>query len=693
MKVKVKRTIIFVIIALILLFGVFLYFKPFQQAVLGTCNIVASGTTVSQFTCESSSCTVNGWDNCLEKQEIIGNVIARTNINLKNMTCGNYGCTASDMYNYFKTNTLELDVNPSILGNSGDTTSLSTLFNVFLSYSTSGYSHTNVLFWFDQKDKFDRNWRMSVVSTSGDYLIEWTDGSQYYSFRLSKYGNTNPRIPIVISSIPEYAVNKQEAYTDGLTSSISTSYQCQEQWQILTSSGSVKTSGTASYSSNTFGKYQTGSKTLSTNEKFIFSKNIDYSVVDLSNACTISKCNDLKTGYYNCIKDANGCNTLSTQLTSCPSNTCQDTLSGAKCADVFSVSGELLDSKYASKTTFSAGETIFFKTLITSSIVNTATVRVSLEDLNNNIIATKNYNMNFPNTNPLEMSFAGINDSGDYKVVLRISSADKIFEQEFPLRVSNPITIVIRAFDENTGTKLYTNNDFTIQVRVFDSSSSPTTGTTTLVTSLNGVSINAISSNSPSLGVYDFKYKVDKDGLFKVQATVDKFGYKIINNQEYVVNPSDIKIAFMNINSIQNVVPGEYTIRFETTDPQDNLISTQNTVSILQPEGRTVILDTIDGSNGEYSFDYNFATQGGYKIKVSSSATSYTSKVLESPFINIVESGKKYECVSSSECDTNQVCTNNECIEQKSKTNYSLYIIIFLFLVIIGLVIYFIKKK
>jgi len=68
---------------------------------------------------------------------------------------------------------------------------------------------------------------------------------------------------------------------------------------------------------------------------------------------------------------------------------------------------------------------------------------------------------------------------------------------------------------------------------------------------------------------------------------------------------------------VSDVEPGYYINKFKTKDPSGNLIDTSNIVSVISQK-RGLIVVPVDGSNGEYSFSYNFDDGDLYRIKIKS---------------------------------------------------------------------------
>ena len=657
------------ILLILLIVGVLIFiFHPFSQ------NVITSGS----FTCPSGNiCNVNGYDTCLNKiggdntQERI--VTMRYSLNIET------GSSAGDhCYVAYSRNV------DGVWGN----------LRVYGARGKGSSSQPPNMATCPRKDPFG----YCITETQSEIEIWNLDSGQDFNiYGLEKISSRTGCSNLVDSNLINkypltiYSEKSLETYNFGL---VTPEYKCSTDWKILNSNGGIKESGIVIYSGLVSGNYQTGIKQLNAEETFMFLGKINYTTFDISKSCVFDTCNDIKTGYYKC-ENVNGI-LQKTSLVLCDTgNLCSDTPSGASCVSPFSITSNLLDANNKLKTGYGTGESIYFSTNINSQSVTNALVKIILEDSNGNLIASKIFNLNFPNTSPINVNFAGINNSGDYQIHLKISYSDKIANEIYSFRVANPVTMVIRAFSESTGTTLYTNDQTTVELRVFDDAGNPTSADTNLIASINGINLIVPNPVINSLGIYDYNFRINEEGLLRVTATINKFGFSISQNQEYTIKPSDIRITYTNIDLIQNVKPSSYTITFETKNPQDELINTQNIVKVLISSGQTVTINNLQGDSGKYSFVYDFAIQGGYKITVNSQANGFTSKSLESPFINIVPNGITLDCLKDSDCVSPRTCLNNKCVGTENPTSYTLLIIIgsLILLVFIIILVVLLRRK
>lgn len=658
---KNKRIIgiIFIIVIAILIFKV--GFRP-KGLTVGEipsgCNVVGSGTTDNVFTC-TSQCDVNGFDTCTSQTGEQQIVVFRTN------------AKSSNDYENAET---WIAINGVPSGKSLTETSN------LIGYCPTG-SHGNIVGGVLSMDTPHNN--DIRIYNSRIYIVIGSDMFRYDVCDSADLSLT-PKEP--------YTSNNQEIYS-GTTNA----YLCEKEWKI-TKSGQTINSGIATYSGGSSGDYETGVKRLNRNEVFEFSGRISYAIIDATQSCIIDTCNIENTGYYKCIEDNNGCKVKSNSLTLCSEGEfCIQKPSGAECSIPFDIFYEFQDANENTKTGFGIDEDIYFDLLTNSQTINNAILDISLLDSQNNVIVTKTRTITYPNTQSLILDFPSQSDTGLYKIRLDISFEDKQVSREYEFRVANPISLSIRAFSEGAGTTLFTNEPSIVEFRVFDDAGNPTSANTNLILDINGKTIQSPIPITKTLGVYQYIVVVQEDGILNAIGSAEKLGFTKTQTAEFIVKPADIRIEFLNIGLLQDIKLGAYTIEFETRNPQGDLINTQNSVEVILPAGTKQSLTSIQGSNGKYSFVYNFNTEGGYKIKIRSETIGYTPKEVESPFINVIkEGGDILECDSSDDCGLGKICVNNKCTDESPGSSILVYLLIggsILLVVVIVILIIKLKKR
>lgn len=474
---------------------------------------------------------------------------------------------------------------------------------------------------------------------------------------------------ISLSPTEPYKSNNQEKYSG------TSMYYCESN-AYLTSNGVENLVEKAIYSNpTTSGTYNTKTYLLDKGQRFRFDGGtINWQIIKPGSvSCIVDKCNNARTGILVCSTDQYGCPKIAETAVLCPNGMyCIDLAGGAKCKSPFEISIALEDIDGNKKTSFGVGEDIYVRILVDSLTEKSATIKsLLLNSQDNQISPEQSKGVSFPNTQSWRINYDGIKEVGEYKILVKIPYGDAIINQEISFRVSNPIYMAVRAFSEGAGTALYTNNPVIIELRVFDGTADQTTPTSAntnvnlLLSTTSGKILNLVAPTVQqySLGIYRYTITPGEEGLLKVIGSAEKFGYIVNHSEEFIVLPSDIQIKFSNIDLLANINLGIHEVKFETRDPQGNLINSQNTVQVLSKDGKVTDVTSISGSNGQYSFNYNFATQGGYWFKVRSTASGYTPKTTDSPSIN-VRPGPNPVCASKADCPTGYTCTDGKCVAE-----------------------------
>ena len=630
---KTKTKIILILAMLIIGAIIFAYFRMSKgeekgfKTIVDTCNVIGSGTVQKLFKCPSK-CQVYGFKTCSNIIEA-KKVVFRTNA----MSFADY----SNIGTWIAINCIpsgkECISTSDLKGYCSSSSTISTLTNYF------------------------------KITPTGNRIYVWNSILYIEGEQFRKYASCTTA-DLTLNPKEPYISNNQELYS-GLNL-----YQCQTPAYI--DGNKVET---AIYSSEKSGDYSTNVYNLNSSQEFSFDGSINYAILDSSLACVVDTCNEEKTGFYEC-NMIGGCPQKSNILTSCPSGEyCAQKSTGATCEIPFSITSSFQDSEGKTKTAFTLDELIYFNLLINSNSQNSATITASLLDSQDMKVSPEQIKtINFPNTIPWIIKFNAQNSTGSYKLLLKIKFIDKTVERFYEIRVSNPISISVRAFSEQ-GTTLYSNQPSNIELRVFDDSGNPTTSNTNLLAKLNGKILVTPQPEIKTLGTYQYSFNLAEDGLFNVEATAEKFGYITRKNAEFIVQPVDIKIEFKNIEKLGSIDIGTKTIEFTTKNPQGDLINTNNDVSVILPSGIVQKLTNIQGSSGQYSFVFNFDKEGGYKIKVRSTSIGFMAKEQETPFINVVEGTPTPDCFENDDCGLGKECIDGKC-KDKEPFNWLLVIIL-----------------
>jgi len=713
---KKNGKIIKVMVGMLLLAGLFFlfYFGGIFEKIAGEreplsigdvptgCNIAGSGTTDYEFTCPGI-CDVNGWNECTNRVVVDGNVVARTDLDFSKGIKYYW----LDIQNYLQKGHA-IRVSPKALRISGDDSTLSRGY--FIREGTSVGSNSvilcniNQLVTFDQTFETGQKISFCIVEYGRDYALSYiSPGQKGSSFIiLSPSSKVGDIIPDSINSESEYAERNQEVYssTGGYYSS---SYQCSEDWKIYSSGGSLKDSGSSTYSSTSSGKYQTGVKRLTSGEKFNFPGKITYAVIDSTQACVIDICNADKSSVIKCIQNTNRCLVKSSQLETCNiGEFCVDSPSGASCQEPF-------DSSLVIDDGFTVNDPIVFTYKIDSDRINSAYVTFKLVDTRdtNKILAIAGpTNLNFPSTKTI--TFPAQDLIGTYRILVEKDyGGNTLTPETYDFRIGNPLQVVLKIpYSPLTGTQLFTGGDIYVDVEV-NENGVPTTEIANVIMNAklkksNGVTVT-LNTPNPQIknDAYRYIYKVDEPGLFSVEAKADKFG--VISNtekREVEVRSPRIDIGFTNIGSLVKSQPGTLIVKFETKNYAGDYLDTQNTMKLI-PAGASVGRQDIDVSSyitrtdtGKYEMSYNFE-EGTYIIEVKSTASQYNIiSELRSPSLDVKKENVVPECTSSEQCGAGEICLNNQCsVKDPPVGLYFAVGIVSLFVIILLLIIINLIRK
>lgn len=657
-----------------------------------SCGQFDSGTATNQFSCQALACDVNAYYECSTvKNAPI--VIAR------------WSDEADEPEKF------AYDANKDGI-----------LEPYTISTGTISYQPTNIVYNFPYDPTVQlmvRQYKGQVSSVAICY--PYRSSFSGFKCRVYDYDTENPIITQP-SSHPNF-VNKED-YGIGLTSQI----QCDnKEWQITDSFGNIKDSGNLNFVGSKPTLLESGVKRLQQGETITFySGNINYNLLNNDKICQLDRCS--KTGQEAIIKcdevEINGvvCRIKSSIAIPCNlGDVCRETVEGAEC-----VSPIQLKDQFVGKSGYDLGEDIKYTYILESELTESVNVIISLynsPDPNAPALQTETANIEldgFPKT----IIFEGQNEPGKYYIRLKAttqSSKTDFYSELLEFSVTPEISLFIKArsvVEEGStiSTTLYTDKPLVIELRVSQNSQPATIdsydlevtqGNIGLLTPLPSPLEGVIADNAQSQ-VYSFYYSLIptvEDQILDIKASVSRFGYKTpILNKVLVVKPPTIQIELTNDeNFASGVSPGIYTITFETTNPQGNLIDTINKVSVTA-EGPTTQLDPdllVRTGVGQYKFSYEFTKLTGYVFTIESSAKGFVSRKTDSKAINVIPSGGELlECVENSDCVSGSafvemVCDNGKCVEAMGNDmNILIYVILGIVIILMIVIIWkLIKKK
>jgi hypothetical protein len=647
------------------------------------CNVGGSGTTANEFLCPGI-CDVNGWDDCTTQTGEIPIVIFRTN--------------AQSFEDYNDRGQITwVAINGIVSGNKFTKTQE---LHAYCITSTTGGSASNEIL-LDNNQVYPFNTRLYAYN--GNLYVLTSAGINNEFRRLYKLcddtiGDDTLKIATSLQSITSYTSRERFGGS-------SNPFQCSKDYTI-SNGGVVKSTGKAVYSSTTTGKYETGIKRLSKNDKIVFNGNINYAVIDTSNACVRDTCTEDKSGIIKCVKDSNGCPIKSPTITNCITGEfCTQLESTAVCEAPFEESMDL-------RAGFTTAEPITLNYGLKSTRVSNVFITFTLRNTNNRqqaIQVVGPTSLSLPITNkPISFTNPGL--IGTYEIVVDKNYDGKSVQSEiYSFTIGNPLEITLKIpYSDLTGLKLIVGSQFYVDVGVSE----------------NGVLIPDLVTVNPKATIttpdgaektiiipqYIFKndyiryyFTVGEPGRFKFTAKASKFGVETIEKETNAeIRVPKIDITYTNINQLTNTKPGLKTIKFETRDAFGDLFTTDYTVKIV-PSGASTGAQDIDATSlvkvveaGKYEFDYSFPA-GAYIIKVKASSPGYPGfSELPSASINIDETGNDKQCGSSTDCPAGQTCNSSgQCVNIENPTWFLYAIVIgaILFAVVLLIIIVNLSRK
>lgn len=664
------------------------------------CNSYGQGTTDNEFTCPSKQCDVNGWGECTEQTGDIPTVIYRTNSIIDTSRTQ----TFSRLFRYkyhpeygTKDAWIAVDLNAD-----NDKAGTLTAFR-WTAYSSTNPSYSSCTYSKYATPVKDEN-GLPLISPDGYSVYYDSKYSQLLIYNGPCYRNkfdfsNDGDIDTSLVSDNKYASKNQE-----IMGGVTNAFSCSVPWSIKSSTGSVREKGDVTYGANDAGKYQTGIKRLSANEKFIFPGKINYAIIDTTTSCAIDLCNSDNSGVIKCLlKD--GCKVKAETAQNCNAGTyCVQSDTGAGCFAPFETEFDLSEG-------FTTADIIQFDYTIKSTRVSSVSLTFKLVDPKNSdrvIDVAGPITTSLPQTKHITFKNPGI--IGTYEVWVEKTYSGVTLEPEVKeIRIGNPLSMTMSIpYSELTATTILAGAPFYVDIEVSENGV-PTTD-------LSSVNIKAtlkdvtgkttpvpIPTPTTKNDVYRYTFVASEPGLFSVEATADKFG--VISNtekREAEVRDAKISISYTNMGFLINTKPGILTVEFETKDAFGQYLDTSNRVKII-PSGASTGADDIDVTSnvvindvGKYEFSYNFVT-GTYIIEISSTAPGYvTTTTLRSPALNIDEGAIIKDCTTSEDCPSGKICNSEgSCVDKEPPITLYLIIIfgIIIFIVLIIVIINLIRKK
>lgn len=649
-KSNTTKIIASIILVLILVVGAYFVINSFSDedgppllAIGDQCNLAGSGTIDNVFTCPSN-CDVFVTKECnVATSE--ARVIFRTNANSKE--------------DYNTRTSLKWVAIRGII--SGSTFNPTDNLQVYCVSSSAGGSRTSPI-------NIDTVYNTRLWAWNGNLYVETGSTGdvirQYYLCN-NQIDQATLNTATQSTPVPGYSSKERLGGTDQ-------AYSCSTPYYV----NSVLR-GNAQYSGSNSGTAVSNVFRIGDGDRVTFSGDITYAIIDESNACVVSTCNSLNTGYTKC-EVVNGCPQKTTNVDCNLGEVCQNGATGAKCiSPIQFLTAGFQDQEGTTRGGFAVGEDIYFSYHISSDTAHNANVIIELRDLSNNLITSKIEQLTFPNPTTKVVSFTGLQNTGTYKVVLKVTyDGDKtVTPQEYQFRVANTISMEIVGSSAGAVKTIYTNAPAIVEIKVFGEDGKFTSAETTLSATL--VEGNKRTPVTPSTtdfkdGVYDYIFNlpaVQVDAILQVTGSANKLGFRIEQTKDLVVKPANVNIEFSNIGLLQDLDTGiSKTVTIETKNPQLDFIDVDSIVVTAElPGGRTdtTPINVQRTALGKYEFTYTFGqTSGAYFFNVNAQKTGFISRPLKSSAINVAPGGGTgYECVENNECGTGKICVSNSCVE------------------------------
>lgn len=441
---------------------------------------------------------------------------------------------------------------------------------------------------------------------------------------------------------------------------------------------------------------------------------IKYGTYEIFEGCTKSKCNDAKTGYFECVNGR-----YSESLVLCKTelgDLCRDTDFGARCLPPFKTYNiESVDSNGDFKRGFTPSENIYLKVSLFSEEpnINSGLVKVQLWKSGGEKIGIPYSisNFNFKSNEPQTIEITNPSEIGKYYVIMDITFNNKIITipqektEDFYFRISPLISnsVNIRSPDR---TRLFINSPVWVEVNVYDELGPTEAEAIILDIKYNNVPVTNIPNYeqppiiSGNVLIYKYIFQFATPGLLEVSAKVKKAGV-ISDGDSFSAQVESIAIItdFTNIGLFRCVQPSSQTLTFESKDSFGNYVDTTNTLDVVEPDTTVPkdISDSIEKTDtGKYKFTYDFTKKGAHTLKLTSYSSEYNlGSEPRSGVIEVKDGCSPDECIVTKDCDIGYICVNGKC--KKDDNPIILYLIIggaiIFILILIIIIVNYMKRK
>jgi hypothetical protein len=214
---------------------------------------------------------------------------------------------------------------------------------------------------------------------------------------------------------------------------------------------------------------------------------------------------------------------------------------------------------------------------------------------------------------------------GYYTLRISFSHPDGDYQKEYNIQVTEDLAVVLTTADQIQ----FDSKDIEVNLNSFKSGQAKDLSNFDLEASFNGNKVYTYTTEHPSLGILKFKFPLKGDGTLRVRVRGnDETGLWTDWTDYFEITVKKASIIITSDFQTDKCI-GSLTQNFETKDSLSNFVETQNQVTIDKPLGGT---DTasVSGSNGKYSFTYNYVNGGIYTIRITSTNAKLGSSQLNS---------------------------------------------------------------
>lgn len=386
--------------------------------------------------------------------------------------------------------------------------------------------------------------------------------------------------------------------------------------------------------------------------------------------CSTSEC-DSDISYLECLRDNNGCRYLGSESIECLENEfCTD----GECGALYTIILTL------DKTVLGTDESITGELRLEgTNQKNQILFRITIKDKSGRTVDSEEFFTNERGRRVFVLD--PIIEIGDYTLTAEVSHPDGGQEKTVSFEIVPQL--ILNLFPEPDFIQ-FTNNPITIRAEVKSGTEYEAVAQWLVDARLKGNSVQYDISPIAKGRVFISSEVSQEGNLDFTVSAVDESGFETEEKTiRITVKKADIIIP-IDISNANNQDTGIYAIKFRTLTPDNQLLNTDsnNKVTITLPNGcvsgeycvaknQEIPTPIVQGTNGEYSFSWNFEDSGRYVVEISSFAEGYELSEAVPTAVNIRE----------------------KTIEQD--TLPIVWIIIILMVAIIGivLIVYFIKRR